>query len=115
MVRAKSATVSRTPSPTSLPAWNRLDPPSWATPASKLTRVRSDGFSNTRPTTLCRRVSANWPRGDLGLQPGGLGEEVPQGVGVVVEDRQEVAHGQWSVVSSQWSAGQSRVSGLADR
>src|SRR5699024_12260998 len=51
MVREKSARLSRQPMPTSFPGRYRLVPPSCATPLSKLTRVRSDGFSNTSPTT----------------------------------------------------------------
>ena len=48
--RAKSATLSRLPNPASLPRKIEL-PPRWAMPASKLTRVRSDGFSKIKAIT----------------------------------------------------------------
>src|SRR5262245_46615034 len=56
MVRAKSARLSRQPRPTSWAGRNRLCPPSCITADSKLTRVRNDGFSNTRPTIRLARV-----------------------------------------------------------
>src|SRR5258707_6282188 len=42
---------SRPLTPASAQVRNRLEPPSWATAASKLTRVRNDGFSNTSVIT----------------------------------------------------------------
>ena len=48
--RAKSAMLSRRPKPTSLPKNSEL-PPRWAMPASKLTRVRNEGFSNSSAIT----------------------------------------------------------------
>ena len=58
MVRAKSASDSRTPRPTSHPGRNKLEPPSWITPDSKLTRVRREGFSKIRATILPRSEAA---------------------------------------------------------
>ena len=46
---AKSATLSRIPSPTSLPLRKMAFPLSRAIAASKLTRVRSEGFSKSSP------------------------------------------------------------------
>ena len=53
--RAKSTTLSRTPRPTSLPCRKMAFPPRRAIAASKLTRVRSDGFSNSRPKVAARQ------------------------------------------------------------
>src|SRR6516164_4099781 len=50
-VRATSGRLSRLPSPESLWLRNTASPPSWLIPAWKLTRVRSDGFSNSSPST----------------------------------------------------------------
>ena len=55
ITRAKSATLSRTPRPTSLSRRKIALPPSWAIAASKLTRVRSDGFSKIRPSVRPER------------------------------------------------------------
>jgi hypothetical protein len=52
MTRAKSPTVLAHAQPTSLP-WRKIAlPPRCAIAASKLTRVRSEGFSNNRPSVL---------------------------------------------------------------
>ena len=43
----------------------------WAMPASKLTRVRSEGFSNTRAMTRPGKIGSRIPLSQLGLQIGG--------------------------------------------
>ncbi len=45
----------------SVAARKMLLPPSWAMAASKLARVRSDGFSNTRPSTRPARSAGRCP------------------------------------------------------
>ena len=47
-------------------------PPSWAMAAWKLTRVRSDGFSKTRPRTRPGRLALRSPRAVGRFQPGRL-------------------------------------------
>ncbi len=78
-LRATSAMVSRSPQPT-LPevSW-MAEPPSWTIPASNVTRVRSDGRSNSiasvRRTSggrSCRRWAAN-----SSLQARGGREDAP--------------------------------------
>ena len=48
-------------------AQNRLLPPRWIMPASKLTRVRSDGFSNSRAITRPGSSGSRRPFCVLGL------------------------------------------------
>ena len=61
--------------------------------ASKLTRVRSDGFSKTSADHPAgERVRRAAPR-VRGLQPGGLRQQVRQLVGGQVEQVKEVSHG----------------------
>ncbi len=67
-------------------------PPSCATPLSKLTRVRSDGFSKTSPTTRPRQtVRRDAPRVRR-LQARRLREQVRQLVGGQVDQVEKVLH-----------------------
>ena len=75
-----------------MPGRNRLDPPSWATAASKLTRVRSDGFSKISATVLPASDRPGTPRLRGLFQPGGVGQELAQLLGRGAEDVQEVTH-----------------------
>ena len=59
--RAKSTTLSRTPSPTSSPRRKIALPPRRAIAASKLTRVRSEGFSKSRPSVRPDRSGGGRP------------------------------------------------------
>ena len=65
--RAKSAMLSRLPKPTSSPSI-RLLPPRWVMPASKLTRVRSDGFSNNSASTRPGSSGSRSPCANLVLR-----------------------------------------------
>ena len=77
-------------------------PPSWATPASKLTRVRSDGFSKTRPTTLPgerRRRDARWRV--PAFSRAASRQQVRELVGRQVDQVQEVRHERTCRVASR--------------
>ena len=67
-LRATSGTVSRTPNlPSRYTAW----PPSWVMPASKVTRVRSEGFSNSI-ASVCPLANLRLGLVELAsLEPGG--------------------------------------------
>ena len=57
--RATSATASRVPRPISWPERYTARPPSWTIPTSKVTRVRSEGFSKISATV---RPASGVPR-----------------------------------------------------
>ena len=76
-----------------MPGRYRLVPPSCATPLSKLTRVRSDGFSNTSADDAAGEGVRRDAPGVRGLQPRGLREQARQLVGRQVDEVEEVLHG----------------------
>ena len=89
--RAKSAMLSRLPKPTSLPRNIEL-PPRWAMPASKLTRVRSDGFSNSRAIIRPGKQRLAQPVLELALEVLRDGEDAFDFRRGQIGQRQQVSH-----------------------
>ena len=83
----KSDGDSRFPQPTSSPR-NRLEPPSWAIPVSKLTRVRKLGFSNSRASTWRSKTAGRSPAAKRFFEQHRGRQDAPQICGRNIEQTQ---------------------------